>query len=281
MKDIIITDNKKFDEIIKNFYKDWIDNIQIISDFDRTLTYSRVNWEKHPSLISVLRREKILWEEYSKEAYNLYNYYEPIERNPKISMEQKKSEMLNWREKHLKLLVKSWLKKQDIEKVVSSWIITLRDWVDKLLGLTKKQSIPFTIISASGLWYDSIYLYLKNKNLMYDNISIISNNFLWDEDWNIIWHWDKIIHSFNKDEWVLNNNKEISKKIKDKKNIILLGDTIWDIGMTSGLEYDNLLKIGFLNEDIEENLSLYKENFDVIILNDWDFSFVNEVILSL
>jgi hypothetical protein len=58
-------------------------------------------------LISVLRSELYLSEEYSKEAYKLFDFYNPIEINPNISLEEKKVQMTSWWHKHLLLLVKS------------------------------------------------------------------------------------------------------------------------------------------------------------------------------
>ena len=60
-----------------------------------------------------------------------------------------------------------------------------------------------------------------------------------------------IITSWSKDETVLKEFPEIYNKIKDRKNVILIGDELGDVGMIEGFDYDNLLKIGFLNEKFE------------------------------
>ena len=51
--------------------------------------------------------------------------------------------------------------------------------------------------------------------------------------------------------------------------------------MIEGFPYDNLIKIGFLNENVEENLESYKKSYDVVILGDGDFGFVNELIVEI
>ncbi len=61
----------------------------------------------------------------------------------------------------------------------------------------------------------------------------------------------------------------------------MLGDNLEDIGMVDGFEYDNLLKIGFLNENIEENLENYKKAFDIVILNDGSMEFVNNLLKEI
>jgi 5'-nucleotidase len=51
--------------------------------------------------------------------------------------------------------------------------------------------------------------------------------------------------------------------------------------MSEGLEHENIIKIGFLNENIKESLSEYKKNFDVIILDDGPMDFVNDLLKNI
>ena len=64
-------------------------------------------------------------------------------------------------------------------------------------------------------------------------------------------------------------------KIKHRRNVLLLGDSVDDIKMIEGFEYDEIIKIGFLNEKVEENRDEYLKNFDIVIANDSDMSHVN------
>ena len=86
----------------------------------------------------------------------------------------------------------------------------------------------------------------------------------------------------NKHEIVLKeNNPEIYDKIKNRKNIILISDKIEDTGMIKGFETDNIIKIGFLNEKIQEQTEKYKEAYDIIITNDSSFEFINSLIKEI
>lgn len=51
--------------------------------------------------------------------------------------------------------------------------------------------------------------------------------------------------------------------------------------MVQGFDYENLIKIGFLNDKIGENLEYYKKNFDVVILNDGSLEFINSLLKDL
>ena len=44
---------------------------------------------------------------------------------------------------------------------------------------------------------------------------------------------------------------------------------------------ENVLKIGFLNDKVEERKSLYESVFDIVILNDPDFEDVIELLIVL
>jgi len=60
-----------------------------------------------------------------------------------------------------------------------------------------------------------------------------------------------------------------------------LGDNISDIGMIKGFKYGNIIKVGFLNKKVKENLEDYKKNFDVVILNDSNKLYVDKLLKEL
>ena len=50
--------------------------------------------------------------------------------------------------------------------------------------------------------------------------------------------------------------------------------------MADGMSHETVLKVGFLNEKIDELLPKFKEIYDVVITLEGDFSFVNEQIIK-
>ena len=58
-----------------------------------------------------------------------------------------------------------------------------------------------------------------------------------------------LIHSFNKNENAVHNSAYFSN-IAIRKNCILLGDSLGDLGMVNRAHSKNILKIGFLNEKV-------------------------------
>ena len=282
MKNNIIYSNKElFTKKLDRIKKDWKNRLHILSDFDRTLTKCFINWKSRPSIISAMREWDYLWNIYPKKAHELFNHYNSIELDPNIEIKEKKEKMQEWWSRHLDLLVKSWLNKNNIIEVIESWMIELREWMNKFLKLINSNKVPLIIISANWLWWDFIKLYLEKKKILNNYIFIISNEFIWDENDFAKWYKSAIIHTFNKSETVLKDNKEIYKEIENKKNVILIWDSLWDPNMIDWFEYENLVKIGFLNHDEEKLLSKYKEVYDIIITWDWDFSIINEILESI
>lgn len=281
MKNILVVDKKNLEKKKRKFLEDGVNKIHIISDFDRTLTKSFVNGKKILSLISELRRKDYINKEYSKAAKKLVNKYHPIEINISLPLKDRKKAMKEWWTKHFKLLIKSGLNKKHLKQIVEKGTIKIREGTLILLDLLYQNNIPLIIMSSAGLGGDSISIFLEKHKKMYNNIHIISNIYEWDKKGNAIKVKEPIIHCMNKDETITKDYPKIFKKIKDRKNVLLLGDSLEDIDMIKGFDYKNLIKIGFLNENIKENLKSYKNVYDIIILNDGNMSYVNKLLKEI
>lgn len=279
-KDIIISNPIKLEGLKKSIAKDGVEQLHILTDFDRTLTTSFVNKEKVPSLISILRDGNYLTPDYVQKAHNLFNKYYPIEIDPHIPMKEKKKAMNEWWTTHFDLLIKSGLDKKDIQNIVKSKKIKFRHGFSDFVNILKENNIPLVIMSSCGLGGNAISMCLKQEGELYNNIHIISNLCKWDENGNAISFKKPIIHVMNKDETAIQNFPAF-KIIKDRKNVLLLGDSLGDIGMIKGFDYNNLIKIGFLDENAEENLKSFKANYDVLLLNDSSMDYVNKLLKEI
>lgn len=275
-KNIIIPNPKNLDILKKEFSKDGADKIHVLTDFDRTLTKAYVNGIRVPAIISRLRDGGYISKDYTKKAGALADYYHPIELNPNISIEEKKKKMYEWWTKHFDLLIKSGLNKKHIKSIVNEGMIQFREGAEDFLDFLNDKNIPLIIISSGGLGYEPIEMLLEKKKKMYNNTHIISNSFKWDKNGKAIGVNEPIIHVFNKDEQSIKDYPTVYDLIKNKKNVILLGDSLGDLGMITGFNYNNIIKVGFLNENVEENLNLYGKNFDIILTDDSDMNYLNK-----
>lgn len=276
---VIIPDKKRFEEMKNNIKKGGASRLHIVSDFDKTLTSCFVNGRKIVSLISILRDEHYLTPDYSEKAQAFYDKYHPLETDPDLSLEEKKRLMHEWWSVHYELLIKSGLSKSDLEKVAQSEI-SFRQGAIEFFDFLHKYNIPLVILSAAGIGAEAIALYLKRFNVIYDNIHIVSNNFIWGDDDKVKGIKEPIIHNFNKDYTSIKKLPFYSE-IENRKNVILLGDSVSDVKMLDGFDYDNLIKIGFLSENVKEDLATYKEIYDIIILRDGAMDYVNNLLVEL
>lgn len=280
MENIIIPDKDYFEDIKQKILSEGAENFHVVADFDRTLTKAFVNGKPMPAIISVLRNENYLSEEYSEKAKALANHYHPIEEDSKMPISEKKKYMEEWWGKHFELIIQSGLHKKHLQRVINEGNVEFREGAEELLDLLYEKNIPLVILSSSGIG-DLIPMYLEKHGKLYNNTHIIANLYKWDEKGNAIGMHNSIIHVFNKDETSVKNHPEIYKEIKNRKNVLLLGDSLGDLGMVKGFDYDNLLKVGFLNEKIDENIEEYKKNFDVIITNDSSMDYVNQLVKQI
>ncbi|MDO8424683.1 MAG: hypothetical protein Q7S70_01960 [bacterium] len=277
MENVVIPNPQKLEKLKEEFVRGGAGSLHLVSDFDRTLTKAFVDGKSVPSMISVFANGNFLTPDYTQKAQELYSKYHPIEMNFTLPIEERKKAMLEWWTTHFELLIKSGLNKKDLEKVVDSQKIKFREGFEEFADFLKFRNIPLVIVSSSGLGIDAISMRLEKAGKLSDNIHIVSNSFEWDSGGNVKAVKLPIIHVLNKDETSIQKFPFFGA-VKERKNVILLGDSIEDIGMVAGFNFDNLIKIGFLNENIEENLERYGEKFDAVILNDSSLDSVNRLL---
>lgn len=72
------------------------------------------------------------------------------------------------------------------------------------------------------------------------------------------------IYRFNKSESGFHNSAYF-KEFSHRNNALVLGDSLGDVGMDKGMHDPGaVLKIGFLNDKIDELMESYIENYDVV-----------------
>jgi len=279
-ENIVISNPKRLAEIKKSISKGGAEDFFVLSDFDRTLTKAFIDGENIPSFVSILRDGNFLTADYAEKAHALYDKYRPIEIDAKMGKTEKEKAMQEWWNAHFNLLIKSGLNKRDLESVVNSGKMRLREGFEEFSDFLNKKNIPLIIISSSGIGDEMISLYLEKAKKLYSNTYILSNSYEWDKNGKAVAVKKPIIHAMNKNGELV-KSLPIFKDIEKRKNILLLGDSLDDINMTRGLDYENLIKISFLNENIEECLDKYKVVYDIIALNDSSMFFVNNLLKEI
>ena len=275
-KNIIISNPKKLEEVKNKIKNGGKDKLHIIADFDKTLTMGADKGDrKVTSIINLIALGGYLTPDYPKKAHALFDKYYPIEISAAIPLEERKKKMQEWWRKHFELLIKSGINLGVIEEIIKNKKLLFRKGTFEFLDRLNKNNISLVIMSAGP--GDMIKEYLRANKKLYKNIHIIANFFEFDKNRKAISVNKPIIHTFNKSETSV-KNLPIYNKLLKRKNVILLGDILGDVGMIEGFPYENLIKIGFLNQDVDERLEEFKKNYDVVIINDGSMDYVNEVV---
>lgn len=279
-ENIIISDPEGFRKKKEAIRRDGPEKLHILADFDRTLTHDSLEGRRKTSLIAILREEDYLTPDYPAKSLALRDKYMPMEFDLSIPLADRKKAMDEWWTKMFDLLRDSKLNLKDLEKVVSSGKIQLREGVEDFVKYLHGKEVPFVIMSASGIGEEVIEMFLNKRGLFFENVFIVANSFEWDDSGFMLKAREPFIHSYNKDETAIHQFPAY-EKIKNRKNILLIGDHPGDAGMSDGFPAEKILKVGFLNENTKENLDHYKKLFDVILLNDPPFDFVLDLIKEI
>eukprot|EP01135_Chromosphaera_perkinsii_P007226 Nk52_evm34s745 gene=Nk52_evmTU34s745 len=175
--------------------------------------------------------------------------------------------------------MKSGIKKNDIQEMVKRANTAFRDGCVDFFATLNEKSIPILIFSA-GLG-NVLQEVIVQRAQFYDNMNIISNWMEFDDATGDIKGFrGENIHVLNKNEFAVANSK-VADDIHKRKHVILLGDSLGDLKMSDGSFYEEIIRIGFLNDRIDERLETYKDSFDIVIVNDGSFNKVNGILHSI
>lgn len=245
------------------------DDLYILTDFDGTMTKENSG----SSWASIFENPNVT-KEFIDECIRIFNYYHKFEIDESLSTDEKLQMMDEWYRKNIETLV-DYKITEEIINYVSIKMMTFRDGATDFLKTMYDKSIPIIVISA-GVG-NTIEQFLIRNNCNYPNIYICSN-FLEYEDGIIKGIRDNnLIHSLNKNEVILPEN--IKSKIIDRKNILLLGNNVFDLSMADSKK--NVYSLGFLDKNVEEKINSFKENFDIVCTNNTSYDEIRSMIKIL
>ncbi|CAA6663565.1 unnamed protein product [Spirodela intermedia] len=246
--------------------------LQVIADFDGTLTRYWIDGCRGQTSHGLLQQSDPV---YDAKRQALYEYYHPLE----------------WDKTH-SLLIEGGLTYNDIQKSVSNANIAFRNGVVELFEFLEEKGVPVLVFSA-GLADIIEEVFRQKLHRSFKNIKIVSNRMVFDNG-RLVAFKGKTIHVLNKNEHALdmaapvheqlgegNGSNGDNMSVKKRTNVLLLGDHTGDLGMSDGLNYENRIAIGFLNNNVEESLKTYSEAFDVVFTNDGSMHGVLQLVSQL
>ncbi|TXG49272.1 hypothetical protein EZV62_025147 [Acer yangbiense] len=231
-----------------------------MADFDATLTRCWINGSRGQSSHGLLQQDNA---EYNAKRQALYDYYHPLEFSPTIPIEEKTKLMEEWWGKTHNLLIEGGLTYDAIKRSVANAPIAFREGVVELFEFLEERDIPVLIFSA-GL-ADIIEEVLRQKlHKVFKNVKIVSNRMVFNNG-HLVSFKGKTIHTLNKNEHALDMAAPLhdqlgdtdgqiddSASVKNRTNVLLLGDHLGDLGMSDGLNYETRISVGFLIKNMYE-----------------------------
>nr|AAC67350.1 hypothetical protein [Arabidopsis thaliana] len=109
--------------------------------------------------------------------------------------------------------------------------------------------------------YSHSYQVLRqNLDRTFKNVKIVSNRMVFNDDGQLVSFKGKLIHVLNKNEHALDmaaplhdrlgvdigEEDEENVNMKERRNVLLMGDHLGDLRMSDGLDYETRISIGFL-----------------------------------
>jgi len=271
---------------------------QVVTDFDRTITRC---FDDHGKMVSsshgAIETSSHMGPEFGKILHNYFLEYYPKEidhtctRPPQCTHTQKKKEtnaritvshevrekfMTEWWTKTHDLFLQKGMRRDDVAAMVAESNLQLRRGVPELFAVLRDNKIPVLVFSAGVA--NVVEAFLGQNGLMTSNAHVVSNKMVFDDAGVICGFEGELIHSLNKNGTALRNNKAGWAHDSSRTHALVLGDNTSDTQMVAGLEHDQVLSIGFLNDKVNERLDIYKDQFDIVILNDGSMSLVKHFI---
>ncbi|XP_072502556.1 7-methylguanosine phosphate-specific 5'-nucleotidase isoform X2 [Notamacropus eugenii] len=273
---VLMRHPQQVQEVIHSLRKGGCHKLQVISDFDMTLTRFGFNGKRCPTSYNILDNSKLISEECQKKLKDLLHYYYPIEIDPNRTVKEKFPLMVEWWTKAHNLLCQQKIQKYQIAQIVRDSDAMLREGFETFFNTLYRSNIPLLIFSA-GIG-DILEEMIRQMNVFHPNIRVVSNYMDFDESGYLQGFKGNLIHTYNKNSSVLEDSKYF-EQLQAKTNILLLGDSMGDLTMADGVSnVGNILKIGFLNDKVEERRERYLDSYDIVLEKDETLDVVNGIL---
>lgn len=276
---VCMKDPERVQDLIVSMQKAGSNTLQVISDFDMTLTRFAYNGKRCPTCHNILDNSLLINDECKKKLKDLLNKYYPIEIDASRSVEEKLPLMVEWWTQAHELLIEQRIRKDDLAKVVRDSEAKLREGYKFLFDHLREHSIPLLIFSA-GIG-DVLEEVIRQAGVFHSNVNVFSNYMDFDELGVLHGFKGELIHIYNKREGALLNTGHF-RELRARPNVLLLGDSLGDLNMADGVQdMENILKIGFLNDKVEDRKEFYLNSYDIVLIKDETLDVPNAVLRYL
>lgn len=297
----VISDPEKLNEKLSIFKKSSSDKCIFVSDFDYTFSLRFLNHTQLYSSYCFLENSLLINEKnpnFKNQLHEISLKYEHYETDTSIDFEFRKNIIKEWFEKALDLFIAQNITKKDFIEVIKEasnqekfhFRKGLKLFFEKLLIL----NIPIIIISG-GIkeiieillqdFLGNIYTEMATKHLL----TILANEFTYDNQNKVNGYIQPVIYTFNKGK-IVKDAVSVNYPNLKLKNMFVMGDHLNDYDSIKEIEEvkdkKNIIGIGFINinpdgeikEKTDKKMEEYKNVFDVNILSNGGFEYINNLL---
>lgn len=276
---VCMKDPQRVQEVLEAMMRSGLNTLQVISDFDMTLTRFAFKGKRCPTCHNILDNSDLISDDCKVKLKELLNTYYPIEIDSSRSVDEKLPLMVEWWTKAHELLVEQKIKRDLLSVAVRESEAMLRDGYQLFFDRLHEHDVPLLIFSA-GIG-DVLEEVIRQAGVFHPNVNVFSNYMDFDESGVLRAFKGELIHIYNKREGALLNTGHF-QELRSRPNVLLIGDSLGDLTMADGVQnMENILKIGFLNDKVEERKQSYLDSYDIVLIKDETLDVPNALLRRL
>ena len=283
MSFVHIRDKESLDRKIALLRKSGLSELQIVADFDGTLTFHTAQLttgvSRSLSCHGVIGKHPGFSDNYRNEVQRMEDFFAPLESDPNLDDASRLKVMTDWWSQSHQLMINQNISINTVEGMVTQackrGMFGLRLKAREFLLSARATHIPTIVLSAGiSLVIEEL---LKLESIPIDDLTaVISNQVIRGTDGVLQSFVEPVIHGMSK-KHVLKTFIDDSVTRRLRKNFIVLGDMPHDADVISSIDgIENVISIGFLLD--QSKLNDYLRLYDVVITEDGDFQPVIDLI---
>lgn len=246
--------------------------------------------ERGRSSHGVIEHSSLMDEEYRRAVRELFREFYAKETDATLSDSEKTRAMEQWWSRAHELMINHKLRRGFLKPSLAEARLRLRPGVAELLKAAEAARVPVLVFSA-GL-QQIVELALRECGGLSANVDVVANRMRFadeaergggeggggcDDSALLVGFDPPLIHSMNKNFSMVPRNSAAAARHAERDCVLLLGDNPGDATMTNGLGTTTVLRVGFLNDNIENQRAKFLETFDAVVVGDGSMDIVLHV----
>ncbi|XP_023864146.1 7-methylguanosine phosphate-specific 5'-nucleotidase isoform X2 [Salvelinus sp. IW2-2015] len=180
---VLMRDRSRVEETIQAMQRAGPDALQVISDFDMTLSRFAHNGKRCPTTHNILDNDLLINDACKKMIRELLNTYYPIEIDATRTVEEKLPHMVEWWTSVHELLIQQKIRRDLLAQAVKQSSAMLREGYKVFFDRLQEQQVPLLIFSA-GLG-DILEEVIRQNHVFHPNVHVISNYMDFDQSQSV------------------------------------------------------------------------------------------------